>query len=176
MTDAAAVEAAVPAILEVEDLYTYIATGDGVVRAVDGVSFSLREREILGLVGESGSGKSVTCRTIAGLMPSPPARSIGEVRYAGYPGRNLLELRPSEQQRLRGAHISMIFQDPMSALNPVMRVGDQIEEAVGAHARLSRASGASGRSSCSIASASPRRRADCATTRTSSAAGCGSAC
>jgi oligopeptide/dipeptide ABC transporter ATP-binding protein len=137
VTEAAAVEAAAPAILEVEDLYTYIATGDGVVRAVDGVSFSLREREILGLVGESGSGKSVTCRTIAGLMPSPPAHSIGEVRYAGRPGRNLLELRPSEQQRLRGAHISMIFQDPMSALNPVMRVGDQIEEAVGAHSRLS---------------------------------------
>src|SRR5881409_2505645 len=85
-------------ILEVEDLYTYIATGDGVVRAVDGVSFELREGEILGLVGESGSGKSVTCRTIAGLMPSPPARSIGEVHYAGYPGRNLLELRPGEQQ------------------------------------------------------------------------------
>ena len=124
-------------ILEVEGLYTYIANEDGVVRAVDGVSFSLRQGEILGVVGESGSGKSVMCRTLAGLMPSPPARSIGEVRYAGYPGRNLLELRPSEQQRLRGAHVSMIFQDPMSALNPVMRVGDQIEEAVGAHSRLS---------------------------------------
>ncbi len=136
VTEPLAAEVAAPAILEVEDLYTYIATGDGVVRAVDGVSFELREGEILGLVGESGSGKSVTCRTIAGLMPSPPARSIGEVHYAGYPGRNLLELRPAEQQRLRGAHISMIFQDPMSALNPVMRVGDQIEEAVGAHARL----------------------------------------
>jgi oligopeptide/dipeptide ABC transporter ATP-binding protein len=126
-----------PAILEVEGLYTYIATGDGVVRAVDGVSFSLREGEILGIVGESGSGKSVTCRTIAGLMPSPPAQSVGQVRYAGYPQRNLLELKPGEQQRLRGAHISMIFQDPMSALNPVLRIGDQIEEAVGAHSDLS---------------------------------------
>jgi oligopeptide/dipeptide ABC transporter ATP-binding protein len=133
---APAVEAGTPPILEVEGLYTYIATGDGVVRAVDGVSFSLRSGEILGLVGESGSGKSVTCRTIAGLMPSPPAQSVGEVRYAGYPGHNLLGLRASEQQRLRGAHVSMVFQDPMSALNPVMRVGDQIEEAVGAHARL----------------------------------------
>jgi oligopeptide/dipeptide ABC transporter ATP-binding protein len=136
VTEAATTEPAESAILEVEDLYTYIAVEGGVVRAVDGVSFSLREGEILGLVGESGSGKSVTCRTIAGLMPSPPAWSIGEVRYAGYPGRNLLRLRPVEQQRLRGAHISMIFQDPMSALNPVMRVGDQIEEAVAAHARL----------------------------------------
>jgi peptide/nickel transport system ATP-binding protein/oligopeptide transport system ATP-binding protein len=136
VTEAATIERAEQAILEVEGLHTYIAAEGGVVRAVDGVSFSLLEGEILGLVGESGSGKSVACRTIAGLMPSPPAWSIGEVRYSGYPGRNLLRLRPGEQQRLRGAHISMIFQDPMSALNPVMRVGDQIEEAVGAHARL----------------------------------------
>src|SRR3954464_1951327 len=112
------------AILDVQDLYTYIATDRGVVRAVDGVSFDLREGEILGLVGESGSGKSVTCRTIAGLMPSPPASSVGSVRYSGLPGRNLLELKQSELQRLRGAHVSMIFQDPMSALNPVVRVGD----------------------------------------------------
>jgi oligopeptide/dipeptide ABC transporter ATP-binding protein len=124
-------------VLEVTNLHTYIGTEDGVVRAVDGVSFSLRQGEILGLVGESGSGKSVACRTLAGLMPSPPARSVGDVRYSGYPGRNLLELKPTEQQRLRGAHISMIFQDPMSALNPVMRVGDQIEESVGAHEDLS---------------------------------------
>src|SRR4051812_20850386 len=125
------------AILEVEDLYTYIATDRGVVRAVDGVSFDLREGEILGLVGESGCGKSVTCRTIAGLMPSPPASSTGSVRYSGLPGKNLLSLRSGEQQRLRGAHVSMIFQDPMSALNPVMRVGKQIGEAVSAHRDLS---------------------------------------
>jgi oligopeptide/dipeptide ABC transporter ATP-binding protein len=124
-------------VLEVTDLHTYIGTEDGVVRAVDGVSFSLRQGEILGLVGESGSGKSVACRTLAGLMPSPPAQSVGDVRYSGFPGRNLLELKPTEQQRLRGAHISMIFQDPMSALNPVMRIGDQIEESVVAHEDLS---------------------------------------
>jgi oligopeptide/dipeptide ABC transporter ATP-binding protein len=123
-------------ILRVEDLHTYIATAGGVVRAVDGVSFTLREGEILGLVGESGSGKSVTCRTLVGLMPSPPAWSIGDVRYAGLPRKNLLQLSAAEQQRLRGAHLSMIFQDPMSALNPVMRVGDQIEEAVASHARV----------------------------------------
>ena len=135
VTDAAATAAA--PVLEVEDLYTYIATDRGVVRAVDGVTFDLRDGEILGLVGESGSGKSVTCRTIAGLMPSPPASSVGSVRYSGLPGRNLLELKPGELQRLRGAHVSMIFQDPMSALNPVMRVGDQIGEAVAAHRRIS---------------------------------------
>ena len=78
-------------MLEVEDLRTYIATDAGVVRAVDGVSFAVGEREILGLVGESGCGKSVTCRTIAGLMPSPPARSTGNVRLSGYGDRNLLD-------------------------------------------------------------------------------------
>jgi peptide/nickel transport system ATP-binding protein/oligopeptide transport system ATP-binding protein len=123
-------------ILAVRDLHTFISTEGGVVRAVDGVSFTLQQGEILGIVGESGSGKSVTCRTLMGLMPSPPAWSIGEVRYAGLPGKNLLEVHGAELQRLRGAHLSMIFQDPMSALNPVMRVGDQIEEAVAAHERL----------------------------------------
>jgi peptide/nickel transport system ATP-binding protein/oligopeptide transport system ATP-binding protein len=123
-------------VLEVEDLRTYIATDAGVVRAVDGVSFTVGEREILGLVGESGCGKSVTCRTIAGLMPSPPARSTGHVRLAGYGERNLLDLSAPDLQRLRGEHLSMVFQDPMSALNPVMRVGAQVEEAVGAHEKL----------------------------------------
>jgi oligopeptide/dipeptide ABC transporter ATP-binding protein len=124
-------------ILAVRNLHTFIGTDTGVVRAVDGVSLTLRRGEILGLVGESGSGKSVTCRSVMGLMPSPPAWSSGDIRYAELPGRNLLEVRGAELQRLRGAHLSMIFQDPMSALNPVMRVGDQIEEAVGAHERLS---------------------------------------
>jgi oligopeptide/dipeptide ABC transporter ATP-binding protein len=124
-------------VLEVEDLRTYIATDAGVVRAVDGVSFTVGEREIVGLVGESGCGKSVTCRTIAGLMPSPPARSTGSVRLASYGERNLLDLSAGDLQRLRGAHLSMVFQDPMSALNPVMRVGAQIEEAVAAHEKLS---------------------------------------
>jgi oligopeptide/dipeptide ABC transporter ATP-binding protein len=140
MTEAAVsellAEEADEAILTVEGLHTFIATDTGVVRAVDGVSFTLRRGEILGLVGESGSGKSVTCRTLMGLMPSPPAWWLGDVRYPGFPGRNLLQARERDLQRLRGAHLSMIFQDPMSALNPVMRIGDQIEEAVGAHARF----------------------------------------
>jgi len=141
MTEALAVSdrpegAAGEEMLRVEGLHTFIRTEGGVVRAVDDVSFTLRRGEILGVVGESGSGKSVTCRTLMGLMPSPPAWSIGDVRYAEWPKRNLLEASGGELQRLRGAHLSMIFQDPMSALNPVMRVGDQIEEAVAAHARL----------------------------------------
>ncbi len=132
----AAGPAAAGNVLEVRDLHTYIESERGVVRAVDGVSLDLREGEVLGLVGESGCGKSVTCRTIAGLMPSPPAHSTGTVHYAAWGERNLLELSAAEQQRLRGSHLSMIFQDPMSALNPVMRVGDQVEEAVAAHAHV----------------------------------------
>ena len=141
MTEAAVTPEPAPApsdeeILTVSDLHSFIATDDGVVRAVDGVSFTLRRGEILGLVGESGSGKSVTCRTLMGLMPSPPTRWSGDVRYAGLQHRNLLDVGGRELQRLRGAHLSMIFQDPMSALNPVMRVGDQIEEAVASHDHL----------------------------------------
>jgi oligopeptide/dipeptide ABC transporter ATP-binding protein len=128
-----------PDALTVDELYTYIATDAGVVRAVDGVSFTLRQGEIFGLVGESGCGKSVTCRTLAGLMPSPPARSAGTVRCVGFGERNLLTLSQAELQRLRGTHISMVFQDAMSGLNPVVRVGKQIEEAVGAHNSLSAA-------------------------------------
>jgi len=126
-------------VLRVENLCTYISSDGGVVRAVDDVSFTLYEGDVLGIVGESGSGKSVTCRTIVGLMPSPPARMSGAVYYAPYGDRNLLHLGAGELQRLRGAHLSMIFQDPMSSLNPVLRVGDQIAEAIGAHARGSSA-------------------------------------
>jgi len=120
-------------LLRVSDLHTYIETDGGIVRAVDGVSFSLRRGEILGLVGESGSGKSVTCRTLMGLMPNPPAWSVGDVWYAELDGQNVLELRGAAQQRLRGAHFSMVFQNPMSSLNPVLRVGTQLEEAIGSH-------------------------------------------
>ncbi|HWE60951.1 MAG TPA: ABC transporter ATP-binding protein [Chloroflexota bacterium] len=126
-----------PDVLRVEGLHTFIATEGGVVRAVDGVSFTLRQGEIFGLVGESGCGKSVTCRTLAGLMPSPPARTIGTVYYAAYGDRNLLTLSQADLQRLRGTHLSMIFQDAMSGLNPVVRIGKQVMEAVGAHQRLS---------------------------------------
>jgi len=125
-------------LLTVSDLRSYLATGQGVVRAVDGVSFTLDEGEILGVVGESGCGKTVTCRTIVGLMPPGTTHTSGEVIYHPRGGRNILTLRPAELQSLRGADLAMIFQDPMTALNPVRSIGDQLLEAVNAHASLSR--------------------------------------
>ncbi len=123
-------------LLSVRDLRTFFVTDRGVLRAVDGVSFDLYAGETFGIVGESGSGKSVTCRSLIGLLPSPPAHTTGTVRFGG---RNLVGLPMSEMQKVRGAQISMIFQDPMSSLNPVMSVGDQIAEAMEAHTSLNRA-------------------------------------
>ena len=124
-------------LLTVRDLRSYLATGQGVVRAVDGVSFTVGEAEILGIVGESGSGKSVTCRTIVGLMPPDTSYISGEVIYHPHGEASILNARQSEQQALRGSQLAMIFQDPMTALNPVVNVGDQIIEAVRAHTRTS---------------------------------------
>lgn len=124
-------------LLTVSDLRSYLATRQGVVRAVDGVSFTLNEAEILGVVGESGCGKTVTCRSIVGLMPPRTTHSSGEVIYHPFGERNILHLRPAELRSLRGPHLAMIFQDPMTALNPVRTIGDQLLEAVNAHASLS---------------------------------------
>jgi len=122
-------------ILVVRDLRTYFGTDAGVLRAVDNVSFDLYPGETFGIVGESGSGKSVTCRSLIGLLP-PSAHTTGSVQYNG---RELVGLPSRAMQGLRGAHISMIFQDPMSALNPVMKVGAQIAEALEAHGKAGRA-------------------------------------
>src|SRR6266849_1210534 len=137
MAESLAEPAAEP-LLTVEDLHTYLATGQGVVRAVDGVSFTVGQAEVLGIVGESGCGKTVTCRTIMGLMPRRTAFSSGQVIYHPNGGGSLLDLPQRELQKLRGAHLAMIFQDPMTALNPVRSIGDQLIEAVTAHASLSR--------------------------------------
>jgi oligopeptide/dipeptide ABC transporter ATP-binding protein len=126
-------------LLTVRDLRSYLSTRHGVVRAVDGVSFTLGEAEVLGIVGESGSGKSATCRSIVGLMPASTAHVSGEVIYHPHGGRNILTARQPELQALRGAQLAMIFQDSMTALNPVLTVGDQLLEAVNAHASLTRA-------------------------------------
>jgi oligopeptide transport system ATP-binding protein len=118
-------------LLEVDDLRTYFSTEEGVVRAVDGVSFTLDPHERRGVVGESGSGKSVTAMSIMGLI-EPPAGNIvtGEIRYRG---RNLLALSEDEMQQIRGGQIAMIFQDPMTSLNPVYTIGDQLVETIMLH-------------------------------------------
>jgi oligopeptide/dipeptide ABC transporter ATP-binding protein len=125
-------------LLTVRELRAYLATAQGVVRAVDGVSLTVHEAEVLGIVGESGCGKTVTCRTIMGLMPAGTLHASGEVIYHPHGEQSILNARQSELQSLRGAHLAMIFQDPMTALNPVRSIGDQLLEAVTAHARMSR--------------------------------------
>ncbi len=118
-------------LLEVDDLKMYFHTRDGVVRAVDGVSYTLDPGETLGVVGESGSGKSVTVMTIMGLIAMPPGKiEGGDVRYRG---RSLLTMTPKEMQSVRGNDIAMVFQDPMSSLNPVYRIGRQLGEGLRVH-------------------------------------------
>jgi oligopeptide/dipeptide ABC transporter ATP-binding protein len=120
------------ALLEVTDLRTSFATEDGVVRAVDGVSFRLEPGRVLGIVGESGSGKSVTCLSILGLTPKRKTTVTGSAHFKG---RDLLSLGDRELRAIRGAEIAMIFQDPMTSLNPVRTVGFQLTEAIGLHTR-----------------------------------------
>jgi oligopeptide/dipeptide ABC transporter ATP-binding protein len=123
-------------ILEVRDLHVRIASRRGIVRAVDGVSFEVPRGGALGLVGESGSGKSMTLRAILGVLPPEAQITSGEIRLDGV---DLVQLRGSDLNRLRGPKLSMIFQEPMSALNPVMRVGQQIAEGPQVHLGLNRA-------------------------------------
>ena len=122
------------ALLEVTDLRTHFATPDGVVRAVDGISFHVDPGETVGIVGESGCGKSVTSMSILRLIPEPPGRVAGHVRFNG---RDLLALPESEMRGIRGNEISMIFQEPMTSLNPVLTVGYQIGETVRLHEDVS---------------------------------------
>src|SRR5438067_7164104 len=118
-------------LLSVKDLRTYFETEDGTVRAVDGVSFDLKRGETLGIVGESGSGKSVTNLSIIRLIPSPPGRIVsGEVLFHG---QDIMSLTPEEVRRIRGKRISMIFQDPMTSLNPFMRISRQLMEITQLH-------------------------------------------
>jgi oligopeptide/dipeptide ABC transporter ATP-binding protein len=121
-------------LLEVKDLHVSFATEDGIVKAVDGVSFELERGHVLGIVGESGSGKSVTAMTILGLTRGANSRFEGEVDYKG---RDLIKLKEDQLRRVRGREIAMIFQDPMTSLNPVYRVGAQIVEAIQTHFDIS---------------------------------------
>jgi oligopeptide/dipeptide ABC transporter ATP-binding protein len=123
-------------LLEVKNLKVSFRTEDGVVKAVDGVSFALDQGEVLGIVGESGSGKSVTMMSVLRLINDPNMRVEGEVLYKG---RNIMKLSEDQMREVRGGEIAMIFQDPMTSLNPVYRVGDQIIEALVTHRDIDKA-------------------------------------
>jgi peptide/nickel transport system ATP-binding protein len=122
------------ALLEIDRLQTHFRTPDGVVRAVEGVSFNIEPGETVAVVGESGCGKSVTAMSILRLVPQPPGRIAGAIRFDG---RNLLDLPEAEMRKLRGNEIGMIFQEPMTSLNPVLTVGRQIGETLCLHHGLS---------------------------------------
>lgn len=123
-------------LLSVRNLRTYFHTDAGVVKAVDGVSFDVHAGEVLGIVGESGSGKSVTAMSILGLVAMPPGRlESGQILWKG---QDLLTATDKELRKIRGAQIAMIFQDPMSSLNPVYTIGNQIEEMIRTHQPLSK--------------------------------------
>jgi oligopeptide/dipeptide ABC transporter ATP-binding protein len=123
-------------VLEVKDLKTYFFTRRGVVKAVDGVSFSIGEAETLGIVGESGCGKSITCLSIIRLVPAPAGRIVGGNVFMT--GDDLLQKSDREMRQIRGKRISMILQDPMTSLNPVFTIGDQVGEPIKLHQHLDR--------------------------------------
>jgi oligopeptide/dipeptide ABC transporter ATP-binding protein len=124
------------ALLEVDNLQTHFFTREGVVRAVDGVSFDVTKGKTLGIVGESGCGKSVTALSIMGLLPQPPAKIVGgSVRFEGF---DLTALPDKNLEEIRGQEIAMIFQDPMTSLNPTLKIGTQIMETMQHHLGLSK--------------------------------------
>jgi oligopeptide transport system ATP-binding protein len=124
-------------LLSVSDLRTHFHTRSGVYRAVDGVSFAVERGETLGIVGESGSGKSVTCYSLMGLIPQPPGRIVGG--SAVFDGVDLLACPPAQLRAIRGKRVSMIFQDPMTSLNPYLRIGEQLIEPLLIHEKISKA-------------------------------------
>lgn len=134
-TDGAAESATV---LRARDVRIQIPTPEGVVTPVDGVSLDLRAGEVLGVVGETGSGKTVSCRSLLGLLPTTRATREGSVTYPEISDVNILGLGRKQLRRYWGDYVSMIPQNPMTSLNPVHRIGDQIDEAVGAHSSMSR--------------------------------------
>jgi oligopeptide transport system ATP-binding protein len=124
-------------LLEVSNLHVSFHTRSGVYRAVDGVSFTVDRHETVGIVGESGSGKSVTCASLLGLLPTPPARVRGGP--VSFDGKDLLGLEPAGLRRVRGRRIGMVFQDPMTALNPYLRISEQLIEPLLIHEKIPRA-------------------------------------
>ncbi len=123
-------------LLQVKDLRTHFFTDEGVVRAVDGISYDVQEGETMGLVGESGCGKSVSALSILRLIPSPPGKIVGGEVW--FDGRDLLKVGEEEIRHVRGNRIAMIFQEPMTSLNPVLTIGRQITEALELHMKMNR--------------------------------------
>jgi ABC-type dipeptide/oligopeptide/nickel transport system ATPase component len=121
-------------MLSVQDLKVYFQLDGSVSRAVDGVSFDIGKGETVCLVGESGCGKSVSALTILGIIPQPPGKIMGGAVL--FNGKNLLDLSEEEMQKIRGNHISMVFQEPMTSLNPVFTIQDQVQEAIMAHEKV----------------------------------------
>src|SRR5210317_570992 len=119
------------ALLEVKNLKTYFHTRDGIVRAVDGVSFDVKAGQTVGIVGESGSGKSVTCYSLLGLIPQPPGKIHSG--SAMFESTDLLQANEKTLRKIRGKKISMIFQDPMTCLNPALRISTQLTEPLELH-------------------------------------------
>ena len=162
------------ALLEVNDLRTHFFTRDGVVRAVDGISFAVDKGKTLGIVGESGCGKSVTALSLMGLIPKPPAKIVsGEVLFEG---RDLTTLSERELEDVRGREIAMIFQDPMTSLNPTLTIGTQITETIRRHYDVPQKDANKKAIELLEEVRIPRRRATGSrTTRTGSPAACASA-
>ncbi|MGV8982044.1 ABC transporter ATP-binding protein [Clostridium sp.] len=123
-------------LVEIKNLKTYFYTEDGIVKAVDDVSFNIRQGEIIGVVGESGCGKSVTAMSIMRLIPSPPGKIVGgEILFED---KKILELKDDEMRKIRGNEIAVIFQEPMTSLNPIFTIGYQIEEVIQLHQKLNK--------------------------------------
>ncbi len=154
-------------LLSIRNLSVTFATGRGPFKAVDGVDLDVDPGELVAIVGESGSGKSVAMLAVMGLLPWTAKVTADRLMFDG---RDLLALSPRERRKIIGRDLAMIFQEPMSSLNPCFTVGFQIREAMAAHLDLSRASARRGRWSCWSSSASPSRSGGCAPSRTSSPA------
>jgi ABC-type dipeptide/oligopeptide/nickel transport system ATPase component len=123
-------------LLDIKGLKTYFFTEEGVVRAVDGIDLHIDKGETLGVVGESGCGKTVTALSVMKLIPMPPGKIVeGQMLYEG---RDLVTLPPAQMRKVRGKEISMVFQEPMTSLNPVFTIGEQIAEAIRLHEGLGR--------------------------------------
>lgn len=123
-------------VLDVKNLQTHFYTRSGIVKAVDGVSFSVEKGKTLGIVGESGSGKSVTMMSLMGLIPNPPGKVVGGQAF--FDGRDLLCLSENELRKIRGKRIAMIFQDPMTSLNPYLKISTQLVEVLTTHEKVSK--------------------------------------